>query len=94
MKIVEITDTERAQGYRDWSVNFRDGRKETLRVFRPDSVRLLQILMLPSPTVRLYELVAHTLRRDIPFLLQITPRSVCEIYFEAIRRRFNGAALM
>ena len=84
MNLPIVTNADRAAGFRDWEVSFRDGRKETLRVFKPEPLRLLAILKLSSMTARLVELNACCLRVDIDFMLNLTGAPSCEIYFIAL----------
>lgn len=84
MNLPTITDADRAAGFRDWEVTFRDGRKETVRIFKPEKMRLVEILKLPTMTAKLTELVIYSSRRDNEFLLNLTGAAACEIYFAAL----------
>jgi hypothetical protein len=79
-----VTDVDRAAGFRDLEVCFCDGRKKTMRIFKPEPLRLLEILRLPSMTARLIELNAYCLHVDIDFLLNVTGASGCKFFFVAM----------
>ncbi len=79
----KVTDADRAAGFLDLKVNLRDGRAETLRVFKPESLRLLEIWKLPTMTERVFQLNAHCIRRDIAFFENATGAAVCEIFLAA-----------
>ena len=84
MTLPTITDADRAAGFKDLVVRLRGSGKETVRVFKPEPVKMLEILRLPSACARVYLLNAHALRKEVSDLQNLHSSATCEIYFAAV----------
>jgi hypothetical protein len=80
LTIPEISEADRAAGFRDWPVLFCDGHSETLRVNRPDPMRMVQILNLDSMTEQVYTTIAHASGESIEFVFGIDGKSIVELF--------------
>ena len=80
LRLPEITEADRATGFIDWPVLFCDGHSETLRVNRPDPMRMVQILNLESRTEQIYTTISHASGQSIEFVFGIHGKSIVELW--------------
>jgi hypothetical protein len=95
--IPQVTDDDRAAGFKDWESKMRDGSIQTLRVYPMCMIQFAAVLP-PKPwTYHLYAVLASGLRKPIEFAMtQLDGVSAAQIFIIAYglhSQAFHGLAV-
>jgi hypothetical protein len=80
MRIPEITDEDRAAGFKDWEITLRDRLVEKVRIYTLDAKRFRAGTRDKTVTKYLSEVIASSLRKDEGYVEQILGVSGAEIF--------------
>ena len=83
LTIPKISAVDREAGSVKWSVKFADGRTDLVTVYRPDPMKMVEILNLDTITQQFYATLVHALRENMEFVLSIHGKGLAEIFLVA-----------